>query len=112
MRFHVYYMKPDFWHTGIHGAVFLQKQGKLPSLEKLRDTHVFVKTIDVGQLSDVYREMQGEFWSPNGEARDTIEKAGLQHTSMCVGDIAIDQAGNAYMVDNVGWFPLSGTKAA
>jgi hypothetical protein len=31
--------------------------------------------------------MQGENWSPNGEARDLIRSNNLSHTSMCCGDV-------------------------
>jgi hypothetical protein len=31
--------------------------------------------------------LQGEFWSPGGEARMLIERLGLEHTSMAVGDV-------------------------
>ncbi|MGD1527046.1 hypothetical protein [Vibrio harveyi] len=46
--------------------------------------------------------MQGENWSPQGEARDFIQGKGLQHTSMSVGDI-IKAGGKHYFVDMVGF---------
>lgn len=38
-------------------------------------------------LDEVYTEMQGENWSPNGEATGLIKALGLSHTSMSIGDI-------------------------
>jgi hypothetical protein len=38
-------------------------------------------------LEEVFFLMQGEQWSPNGEARELIELLGLRHTSMSVGDL-------------------------
>jgi hypothetical protein len=37
--------------------------------------------------------MQGEVWSPNGEARGLIEAKGLLHTSMSVGDVVVGPDG-------------------
>lgn len=34
----------------------------------------------------IFELMQGETWSPEGEARSLIEAVGLRHTSMSVGD--------------------------
>jgi len=44
-------------------------------------------TYDGVTLDQIYRAMQGEVWSPNGEARGLIRALGLQHTSMSVGDV-------------------------
>jgi hypothetical protein len=41
-----------------------------------------IKTLD-----NVYNWMQGEVWSPNGEARDIIRASGCGHTSMSSGDV-------------------------
>lgn len=38
-------------------------------------------------LEMIFCEMQGEVWSPKGERRSLIEKLGLCHTSMSVGDL-------------------------
>lgn len=39
------------------------------------------------ELENIFRECQGEIWSPYGEARDLINALGLTHTSMSVGDV-------------------------
>ncbi|WP_137297215.1 hypothetical protein [Psychromonas sp. SP041] len=58
------------------------------------------------QLEEIFTMMQGEVWSPNGEARPIISKAGLSHTSMSVGDIV--QVGDQfYSCDMMGFFDVS-----
>lgn len=53
---------------------------------------------------NLYVFMQGENWSPNGEARDLIRGLGLKHTSMSVGDIIEDtETGQFYIVDFAGF---------
>lgn len=54
--------------------------------------------------------MQGENWSPNGEARDLIRSLGLHHTSMSVGDVLVVNYPNDlnrktenWMVADPGW---------
>ena len=49
--------------------------------------------------------MQGEIWSPNGEAYSLIKKTGT-HTSMSVGDV-IELDGEAFLVDTFGFRDLS-----
>lgn len=50
----------------------------------------FVKTIKAKDLDDVYWLMQGENWSPHGEAKGFIRFLGLTHTSMSIGDVILD----------------------
>lgn len=65
---------------------------------------VELKIIDAEDLEDVFYKMQGEVWSPNGEARDLIHSKGLTHTSMSSGDIIEDiEAQKFYMVDFFGF---------
>lgn len=104
MNFEVWYMKPSFFRDGIFG--------KLPDHTKLEDTHVMVKSLTTTGdlpfegLSQVMHEMQGEVWSPNGEARDLIRSLGLEHTSMSVGDVAIDESGYVWLARPAGWSNL------
>lgn len=84
---------------------------KAYSLETLHETHAVVAYIDSdgsaedeNTLDDIYWSMQGENWSPNGEARDMIEDAGVHHTSMSVGDVIYDtKLGIAWECGNYGW---------
>ena len=58
-----------------------------------------IKAID---LDDIFLDLQGERWSPNGEARNLIRGLVLSHTSMSVGDVV--KVGNVYnIVDMVGF---------
>ncbi len=56
----------------------------------------------------IFWELQGENWSPNGEANSYIQAFDFGHTSMSVGDIIAypDDKNNCYMiwvVKNVGF---------
>jgi len=62
-----------------------------------------VTKINAESLDDVFAMMQGESWSPTGEARSHIERLGLTHTSMSAGDIVRDYLGNYYICEHVGW---------
>jgi len=103
MRLAIHYMRPEWFRNGIMGAK--------PNLANLSATHVLLTTIEVDQervdwaLEDAFRRMQGEIWSPNGEARDLIESKGLSHTSMSVGDVAMID-GKAFVVASFGFEPL------
>lgn len=96
MEIQVFYMRPEWFREGIMGAK--------PNLATLDATHVLLLTTQVVRdpakpvedlLDEVYYRMQGENWSPKGEARSLIEEKGLEHTSMSVGDVAV--------VDGVAW---------
>jgi len=76
-----------------------------PGLEK---THTFISLVAAVDLDEVFSKMQGEVWSPNGEARKQIEKAGTDHTSMSVGDIAVEKdTEKAFRCENYGWAALN-----
>jgi len=90
------------------GLDWCSKQGTLPVLpcedEDRTDTHMQLMSINAESLADVFRRMQGEVWSPNGEGRKLIEQLGLSHTSMSVGDMIEDVATRTfYFVDRVGF---------
>lgn len=97
--FRVYYMKPSWFANGICG--------QLPDHTKLEATHTFLRTVEATSLEHVYTQSQGEFWSPNGEARDMILSKGLRHTSMSVGDVAVDPNGDAWVVASMGFVNLT-----
>lgn len=44
----------------------------------------YLRSVEAPVLNDVSYLMQGEVWSPNGEARDLILSKGLSHTSLKV----------------------------
>jgi hypothetical protein len=104
-KYQIWYMKPEWFRDGL--------VGKLPDATNLSATHVHLKDLEIdGTLDGVFRAMQGEIWSPNGEARGLILSKGLQHTSMSVGDVIIDGSGQAHVVASFGFKPLEGRPTA
>lgn len=61
------------------------------------DSHVLLGSIAETDLEAIFRALQGENWSPDGQARDLIRGKGLSHTSMSVGDV-VKIGGRAWMV--------------
>lgn len=97
--YEVWYVKDEFFRE----AMF----GQLKPTGDLEDTHVEVCEVEAENHEDVFRKMQAEYWSPNGEARPLIERLGLSHTSMSVGDVVYDAMnGKAWLVENFGWRQL------
>lgn len=75
--------------------------------DTILQTHIYIKDVEANNVDDVYTMMQGEMWSPNGEARKLIQSKGLLHTSMSVGDVTYDcKDGKFYVVDFVGFKKL------
>lgn len=77
----------------------------VPTLETLRKTHTLIGTLGVNgdderNLHEVYPLMQGESWSPEGEALEMIRATDTGHTSMSVGDI-IRVGGDLYFIDRL-----------
>ena len=60
-------------------------------------------------LENIFFLMQGEVWSPEGEARELIGLIGLHHTSMSVGDLIENSTNDAmiYEVAGIGFNNLS-----
>jgi hypothetical protein len=70
------------------------------SLEK---THIFLFEVLGTSIENVFWQMQGENWSPRGEARPLIEKLRLRHTSMSIGDVVQAPGGWFYICQPSGW---------
>ena len=104
MQFQVWYMKPDWFIEGNCAR-------RQPDPTNLEKTHVHLKDVEIADgavyhrnpMERVYHLMQGEVWSPNGEARGLIKAKGLQHTSMSVGDVLVDPAGKVFVVASFGF---------
>ncbi len=95
MKFKVFYaINPGFGYFPV------------PKVETLFETHRFVKFVEAKDLEDVFCKMQGENWSPNGEARKLIRLLGLKHTSMSIGDV-ISDGEDYWMVAPVGFVRIS-----
>jgi len=95
----------NVWYQKKFGFYFRDGEDKLLESidpQNLEATHTFLKEEEAEDLEDLYRKMQGEYWSPWGEARDLIRTRGLSHTSMSVGDVAVLD-GRTFVCVNVGW---------
>ena len=68
----------------------------------LNKTHVLLGEVCESDPERLYVTLQGENWSPKGEARDLIMGKGLGHTSMSVGDVIVNHKGT-FIVDSVGF---------
>jgi hypothetical protein len=105
----IWYMRPSFFRNGLMGFDWLKENDLLPLpnyVGNVERTHVCIGSISVDDPEDAYELMQGERWSPHGEARPLIEAHGLKHTSMSMGDIV--QKDNAFwIVDSVGFKRLA-----
>ncbi len=108
----VWYMKPEVFRDFIMGPDFLREQGvELPTARTISKTHILVGEVGERNPDRVYDMMQGENWSPGGEARQMIQRLGLRHTSMSVGDCIV-VGSRLFMTGSVGFEKLAKTKIA
>jgi hypothetical protein len=106
----IWYSHPD-WEGQFNGIEMLEKFGiALPTPKNIWDSHVKLGSVsgaagryDASALEAIFAVMQGENWSPGGEARDLIINKGLRHTSMSVGDIIQPPDGTLWYVDSWGF---------
>jgi hypothetical protein len=84
----------------------LKESGLLPTLQTLKKNHVLLGKIKDKNLDRIFGNLQGDNWSPKGEAWDLISKSGADHTSMSVGDI-IKIGNKLLLVDRAGFVNLS-----
>lgn len=80
-----------------------------------RGTHTLLGAVEWRRdWQSLYGALQGEFWSPRGEARRLIKMLGLHHTSMSVGDVLVcynpDETVEVWMCANTGWRQLDTQK--
>lgn len=112
-RTEIWYRNKKGWKQFPHGAVLSKKKGDpLPTAKDPGSlgTHVLLGKISTTNKGEAWEAMQGDFWSPEGEARTLIRKKGLVHTSMSVGDIV--KIGNkAWMVEGMGFELLPDSEA-
>jgi hypothetical protein len=70
----------------------------------LEETHILLGEIQgADNLEMIFCPLQGESWSPNGEAHDLITSLGLHHTSMSIGDVIRKSNGTVYVVGMCGF---------
>ena len=74
------------------------------TIEDIPNTHTLLLTIRAEDEEGAFGYMQGEVWSPQGQARELIEALQLKHTSMSVGDVVEDvRDGKFLQVAGMGW---------
>lgn len=76
----VWFMKPDVFTRFIIGT-------EVPTIKSLKRTHVLLGKVKETNPDKLYKALQGERWSPKGEASQLILSLNLRHTSMSVGDV-------------------------
>jgi len=111
----IWYGKPVYGRDLRMGVEWLADKRLLPkSLQNLKKTHTLLGKIKGASanergLETIWSIMQGEKWSPRGEAIDLIKNSLLNHTSMSVGDIIVINR-DMYIVDDAGFENLSDLK--
>jgi len=110
----IWYMRPAFFPEGIMGKSFSIDASDLSK------THILLGSISPTLVSNggtrielvhplpsladrLFVLLQGEKWSPKGEAKELILDKGLLHTSMSVGDVIRFKNGETLFCGNVGW---------
>lgn len=89
----VLYVKPDRSDDNINIRFGIFADININNLDK---THSLLGSGDENlDPDDFFCRLQGERWSPNGEANPLIRAQGLAHTSMSVGDLIIYPMNNS-----------------
>lgn len=109
----IWYFRPEIATQMLLGSIRVGAAEVIVSAETIAVTHILLGSVAMAtalagdhiDFEVVYNRMQGESWSPNGEARDLILAKGLSHTSMSTGDV-IEYDGHFYIVCNFGFDPL------
>ncbi len=102
----IWYFNKDNARDFMMGYDFLKDQGIEVTPDTIPTTHVMIGKIAETNPEKIFSMMQGDSWSPRGEARDMITKSGTGHTSMSTGDII--KVGNKWlMVDSYGFKDIS-----
>lgn len=70
-------------------------------------THILLGSVASRSPDVIFTSLQGERWSPEGEARQLIWNMGLRHTSMSVGDV-VEIDGRFHIAAFVGWIVKGG----
>lgn len=115
-KFQIWYMQHGYFRDGSMGYEFCKEHNRLPDIKHLTRTHTHLmdkfvddKVFEGARLDEIYANMQGEVWSPNGEGSRLINEKCLTHTSMSVGDIIVQESPErkVWFVDHMGFKELS-----
>lgn len=118
--FEIWYMSPEFFSDFITGDTSKLDRANLEKthilLGQAKNALILMVTKEAYDadpelaqtiaLDHIYRNLQGENWSPNGEANTLIESKGLRHTSMSVGDIVRFKDGSVWTCFLLGWYKV------
>jgi len=77
-----------------------------PKPSEIEKTHILLGSVVSTDLEELYAALQGDFWSPDCEAKELILSKGLGHTSMSTGDV-IEKNGRFFMVDTFGFIEVT-----
>lgn len=100
----IWYVKPDLMRKSLM-LIGLTDINQLINIKDLAATHILLGQTSLTDEDEIYGNLQGEVWSPNGEAKELIQSLGLNHTSMCTGDI-IQEGDRIIICDFIGWIIL------
>jgi len=95
----IWFMKPSHFTQFITGL-------DTPTIKALPQTHVLLGKVRETKPEKLYRILQGDSWSPNGEANALILAKGLHHTSISIGDV-LKIGGKHYVVGSYGFKELN-----
>ena len=113
----IYYVKDRYLRDFAMGTKFLKKypdecEASFYDVDKCK-YHSLVNILpydneknSIENMNRAYRDMQAEKWSPEGEAREILDRIGdVHHTSMSVGDMIV-MGKNHFIVENFGFYHL------
>jgi hypothetical protein len=97
MRYSVHFTRPEFFEYGVFGT--------LPNPANLSAT----VDIEADGLDTAYQQMRTDNWArQGGDAYMFIINKGLDHFSMSVGDVLIDDRDNMHVVGPLGFRTVEG----
>ena len=101
----VWYIRPDsIWRDTMMFAGYRTPPDlKGWSVAALAESHTLLGKVASEDEEGLWTALQGENWSPQGEARELILGKGLRHTSMMMGDIIVLPDGTARMAASIGF---------
>jgi hypothetical protein len=102
IRYEIWYVNPSDDRERFFNPI-------LPDPKHLKKSHTKVANYlsITNDLEKIYYDMQGECWSPQGEARDLIKNLKLHHTTMSTGDVIKTPDDKLFMVGKVGFVALT-----
>lgn len=85
----IWFSKREFTHNMMRGYDILKANNRLPDPTKLNNTHVLVGNVAEKNLDNIFSMMQSEAWNKQGQADALIQRLGIGHSNMSVGDIIV-----------------------